>query len=180
MSKKLKLDLGSGPTPAKGFRGVDLFCGPEHVDLFSFPWPWADGSVDEVNCSHFIEHMPAPHMTADGMVYPWVRFVDELHRILKPGAKATIVHPNLKSARAFQDPTHCDFIPPERWAYTQRWWRLENDLDHPPYPTCDFDVELGVSTAPEWQMRSQEAAMQAAVYQWDVALDIQVILTKKE
>jgi hypothetical protein len=202
MARKLKLDLGSGPTPAKGFRGVDLYTGPERVDLMRFPWPWATDSVDEVWCSHFIEHMPSAHpvpvwsrdMTepADGlyksvhflqpemeMRYPWVQFVDELWRILKPGAKATVIHPNLKSSRAFQDPTHCDFIPVERWMYVQQGWRQANELDHPPYPTCDFDVEVGASFAPEFAGRTDEATAQAAAYQWDVALDLRVILTKR-
>jgi predicted SAM-dependent methyltransferase len=170
MVKKLRLDLGCGLEPLKGFVGVDMYTGPEHIDLTVFPWPWADGSVDEVHCAHFIEHLPR------GVFVP---FVDELHRILKPGAKATIVHPNLKSARAFQDPTHQDFIPAERWMYVQQGWRAANGLDRPPYPTCDFDVEIGAAFAPEFAARSDEATMQAAVYQWDVALDLQVILTKR-
>lgn len=170
MSRKLKLDLGCGLTPRKGFVGVDLYTGPRKVDLFDFPWPWADDSVDDVWCSHFIEHMPRGS---------WVPFVDELWRILKPGASATILHPNLKSARAFQDPTHQDFIPVERWFYVQRPWREANGLDHPPYPTCDFDVVAGAAFAPEFAGRTDEAVAQAAAYQWDVALDLQVTLTKR-
>lgn len=169
--RKLKLDLGCGLNPAKGFTGVDLYTGPVKVDLFQFPWPWESDSVDEVFCSHFVEHMPRGC---------WVPFVDELYRILKPGSKAFIVHPNLKSVRAFQDPTHQDFIPAERWLYTNKAWRQSEGLDHPPYPTCDFEYEIGAAFAPGWEHRTPEAAFQAASMSWDVALDFQVTLVKKE
>lgn len=169
--KPLRLDLGCGLKVKKGFVGVDLYVGPKKIDLFEFPWPWEDNSVDEINCEHFIEHMPR------GL---WVPFVDEMHRIMKPGAKATIVHPNLKSVRAFQDPTHQDFIPAERWYYANKDWRVNNGLDHPPYPTCNFDFDIGACFGPGWEHRTPEAAMQAATVSWDVVLDLQVVLTKKE
>lgn len=167
--KRLRLDLGSGPHPRKGFRGVDLHCGPERVDLSVFPWPWADGSVDEVWSSHFVEHLTS---------LQWIGFVDELHRILKPGGRAVIVHPALKSARSWQDPTHLDHIPAERWQYVSREWRAFNDLDHPPYPTCDFAYEVAASFAPGWEHRTPEACFAAASLSWDVVLDLQVTLTK--
>jgi len=59
-SERLRLDLGSGPRPHDGFRGVDKvpgltdFC----VDFDSGePWPFEDGSVDELRSSHCIEHL---------------------------------------------------------------------------------------------------------------------------
>ena len=60
-TKPLKLDLGAGQSPREGFEGVDLNApNPAHrVDLFSYPMPWEDSSVDELHCSHFIEHLPA-------------------------------------------------------------------------------------------------------------------------
>lgn len=171
MARKVKLDLGCGPNPRKGFVGVDLYCGPQHVDLTAFPWPWADESVDEVWCSHFVEHLPRPM---------WCQFVDELHRILRPGATAVIVHPHLQSVRAFQDPTHLDFIPAERWAYTSRQWRQANGLDHPPYPSCDFDFDVAASFDPAAiQGRSDDAIVQMTRGMWNVAVDLQVTLTKK-
>ena len=63
----VRLDLGAGQSPREGFAGVDLYApDPQYrVDLFSFPWPWADGEVDELHCSHFVEHLPAT-TTPDG------------------------------------------------------------------------------------------------------------------
>jgi len=171
MSRRLRLDLGSGPNPHPGFTGVDLHCDVDlRVDLRQLPWTWADRSVSEVWCSHYVEHQTGRD---------WIYFVDELWRILKPGAKATIIHPNLKSERAFQDPTHLDFIPSSRWNYTNREWRKVNDLDHPPYPTCDFEFEVNAMIAPGWETRSTEALQQAASLNWDVVFDLQVLLTKR-
>lgn len=180
----MKLDLGSGATPREGFVGIDLYCGDLSVtldtaaagqivaiDLTCFPWPLEDDTVDEVWCSHFVEHL-------DGQ---WVQFVDELHRVLKPGAVATVVHPNVKSARAFMDPTHRDFIPGERWLYASREWRALNGLDHPPYPTCDFQVSVGVdegSIAPAFKLRTPEAVAFALTHYWEAIGDVIAILTK--
>ncbi len=60
MSEVLKLDLGSGPRPVEGFRGVDKEEGLTdfQVDFDSGePWPFEDGCVDELRSSHCIEHL---------------------------------------------------------------------------------------------------------------------------
>jgi predicted SAM-dependent methyltransferase len=56
----IRLDLACGQSPREGFEGVDFFApnAKHKVDLLKFPWPWADNSVDEINCSHFVEHIP--------------------------------------------------------------------------------------------------------------------------
>ncbi len=60
-SLAVKLDFGCGNTPKDGFEGVDLHGdkAKHRVDLFKFPFPWGDNSVDEIWCSHFVEHIPA-------------------------------------------------------------------------------------------------------------------------
>lgn len=172
----MRLDLGSGPTPHDGFTGVDKYdAGPDGIlaDLTVFPWPFDDESVDEVHCSHYIEHAPREL---------WCAFVDELYRVLKPGARATIIHPNLKSSRAFQDPWHVDFIPAERWAYADREWRQSQGLDREPYPTADFELAefnwLGVHT--DIMPRADAAKTSAVTHWWEAAADVMVVLTKKE
>lgn len=121
----LRLDLGSGPRPAPGFKGVDRVpgCTDFHVDLCNGkPWPWADDSVDELRSCHAIEHIDAVHL--QGVKgYPgeevdalyW--FFDEAFRIAKPGAVLTLQWPALQNVRAFQDPTHRRFIPAETINY---------------------------------------------------------------
>jgi len=199
--KPVKLDLGSGPKPARGFRGIDLYCGKtkaDRVDLFQTPWPWEDSSVDFVRCSHFIEHLPAPYMRPEPlpadwrtsmqldevydrpwtMRYPLVEFMTELYRVLKPGGQAHIIHPHLKSERAFQDPTHCVFLPMSAWLYVQRPWRIENQLDHPPYPLVDFQVQASYDNIPATVTMRPEAGQQQWInHFWEAAGDVQVLLT---
>ena len=80
----LKLDLGCGRHKREGFLGVDSSpdCGADVVhDLNVIPWPFEDASVDEVNCSHFLEHLDG----AERIV-----FMNELYRVMKPGGLLSI------------------------------------------------------------------------------------------
>lgn len=58
---EVRLDLGCGQHPRDGFEGVDLYStqAKHKIDLFKFPFPWVDNSVDELHSSHFLEHLPA-------------------------------------------------------------------------------------------------------------------------
>ena len=59
------------------------------------PLPLPDDSIDEFYCSHVLEHL------RDAL-----GFMQELHRIAKPGAVATIRVPYGSSDDADEDPTH--------------------------------------------------------------------------
>ena len=103
---------------------VDL-CEPadQIVDLEG-PWPWPDSSVEEVNALDVIEHIGqcshnsrwscaicAVHGSGDEklMRHPLgrIHFMNELHRVLLPGGRATIETPDAaKGAGFYQDPTH--------------------------------------------------------------------------
>src|SRR5262245_24805691 len=119
--KLLKLDFGCGPNPKEGFEGVDQYAFDgkvKHVfDIRKTPWPWKDSSVEEVHCSHFLEHLTQDERCA---------FMNELGRVLKPDGKATVITPHWCSNRAYGDPTH--MWPPISemfYAYTSRKFRLE-------------------------------------------------------
>lgn len=127
----LRLDLGCGAKPQPGFMGVDI-APLESVwvhDLRKTPWPWPDGSVAEVRCAHFFEHLEGDERLA---------FMDECYRILVPGGPLTIVCPHWESVRAHMDPTHK--YPPitERsMLYFDRRFRVARDIAH--YPIrCHF------------------------------------------
>lgn len=186
-SRPLKLDLAAGQNPRAGFTGVDLFTGDNRVDLLRFPWPWADGSVDEVVCSHFVEHIPMGFVDADNVVHPlpgvgrkemFFAFFDEIHRVLKPGGKAEIIVPYLQHQRAFQDPTHRRFICEASFSYLMKPWRDGNRLDH--YNVkCDFaaDACIPVTDASE-AARHPEVQAARRTHQWNVVGDIIVHLRK--
>ncbi len=124
----LKLDLACGQMPHEGFEGVDLWEGAKHrLDLFRCPWPWEDGSVEELHCSHFIEHIPMEEIEHNGRKKDRLfAFFDECYRILKPGGRMTVFCPNARSNRAFQDPTHRRFIVAETFLYLHKPWRVAN------------------------------------------------------
>lgn len=126
----IKLDLGCGQNPKEGFQGIDSskHSKAEYTfDLCWDAWPFEDDSVDELYCSHFIEHIPANFCGEKDLLF---QFFDEAYRVAKPGCKFYLQWPYFQSARAFQDPTHRRFIPIETMFYLQREWRINNGLDH--------------------------------------------------
>lgn len=134
--KQFRLDLACGQVCAAGFEGVDIAPGDgvKHVvDLMTTPWPFETSSVDEARSSHFFEHLDGDQQ---------IGFMNELWRILKPGAGALITTPFGWSVRAWQDPTHKRPIFVETYLYYQKAWREANKLTHGPYAKilCDFDI----------------------------------------
>ena len=98
----MKLNLGCGFNKREGFHNVDKFpdCAPDAVvDLESFPWPWADDSVDEVVMSHVLEHLGA-----ETDVY--FNIFRELYRVCCHDAELIITVPHPRHDTFIVDPTH--------------------------------------------------------------------------
>jgi hypothetical protein len=145
----LKLDLGCGKNKREGFVGVDSrqFAGVDQVVDLRKPWPWKDGSVSEAHSSHFVEHLTAPER---------IHFVNELYRVLAPGAKAQIIVPHWASARAYGDLTHQWPPVSEFWFYyLDKSWRAQN-APHNDFYTCDFQVTWGYGMHPSLAVRNAE------------------------
>jgi predicted SAM-dependent methyltransferase len=193
-ARELKLDLGSGNNPREGFEGVDLYAekATHKVNLMAFPWQWADNSVSELHCSHFVEHLPMVYVSAKGgehadgpSVMPGVgrvdlliRFFNECHRILKPDAHMTVIVPSLRSSRAFQDPTHRRFIAGETVLYLSKQWREMNGLEHYLGATCDFGVEAFPTIAPNLglELLSPEPQSRRIQHEWNTTSDFHMRL----
>ncbi len=186
----IKLSLACGDRVPEGFLGVDIAPGPNVAyvqDLLSFPWSqFADNSVDEIECTCFVEHIPH----GDSQHDPFFEFFDELYRILRPAefdpanpniplrGFAQISCPYYSSSRAWWDPTHHRAISEQSFLYLNKQWRIDNKLDHYPV-SCDFDFSYGYVLDPEWQNRSQEAQAFAIKHYINVVTDIQVQLVKR-
>lgn len=124
---ELRLNLGAADRHVEGFLCVDIApppCGAcdagltinesiltRRFDLADW-WPWPDSSVAEVLASDVCEHIVSKDRCRvnlksaprDGRIH----FMNELHRVLVPGGRATIETPNAaKGVGYFQDPTHC-------------------------------------------------------------------------
>ena len=65
------------------------------VDLAQFPWPWTDGSVDEIYSHHALEHLPDIMAT-----------MKECHRVLRSGGTMEAVVPYALSSSFYDSPTH--------------------------------------------------------------------------
>lgn len=103
MGEILKLNLGSGGKPLKGYINVDVSPKAPEVDvvhdLNKYPWPFEDDSADEVFVCQCLEHL-LDHNCA----------MKEIYRILKKGGMAKIIVPHFTWQCAFTDPTHKHFF----------------------------------------------------------------------
>ena len=123
------LNLGCGNRPLLGAHNHDRrkhapFVDTAH-DLNQVPWPWPDGTFERVVAEDVLEHL-------DDVV----GFMDEAHRILKPGGLLRVRVPHYRSENAAIDPTHrrgfhprsLEFFTEEghglHTAYTDRRWRV--------------------------------------------------------
>ena len=170
----MKLDLACGEHPAPGHVAVDIAlpAGADNLaegwvlaDLFAPRWPFRSSSVEAVNCSHFVEHVP-----------DLVAFMEELWRILEPDGRATIAHPYQFSRRAWQDPTHVRALNENSWLYYSREWRAAEGLGHYPM-VADFAVEELVPIGSGRYAHMARAQLLAeATHQVNVIDDLRVTL----
>lgn len=174
----LRLDIGCGKNKREGFVGVDQYKmdGVDHVlKVGTAKWPWGDNSVDEVNASHFVEHL-----TSDERVH----FYNEAFRVMKPGAKMTVVTPHWASNRAYGDPTH-QWPPVAEMAfyYLSQDWRTSQAPHtdkkwNPKGFSCNFVATWGYSFTPELANRNQDYIQFALQNYKESAQDLIATLTK--
>ena len=79
-------------------------------DLESFPWKIPSESFNTAVASHVVEHIQPTH----GI---FIKFMNEVWRILKPGGEFIIGAPYAGSQGMFRDPTHVNFVNEETWSY---------------------------------------------------------------
>lgn len=95
--KDLKVHLGCDKFFVPGWVNVDFRdLGQDVVcDLNKFPWPFEDGSVDELVAHNVFEHLDDINAV-----------MKECHRIMQPGAKLFACVPHGFFKGYLQDPTH--------------------------------------------------------------------------
>jgi hypothetical protein len=175
----VKIDIGAGPNKREGFLGIDqyAFPGVDHVVKLGFELlPFADGSVEEVHASHFVEHLN---------VVERCHLFNDLNRVMRSGAKMTMIVPHWGSSRAYGDPTHQ--WPPigEMWFYyLKREWRLSQapHTDKSNWPQgydCDFDATWWYSMHPSLVVRNAEYQQFAMNFYREGAQDIVATLTRR-
>lgn len=163
------LDLGSGPCPAAGYVGVDIFSQDSPRVLYAHlwdgtPWPFDDGTIRDLRASHVIEHIPhdrirtrertavvreirrpggAPiveHLSIPVTKEAFFWFFDEAFRVAEVGCRFELSWPHPQHDHADQDPTHCRRVPTTTLMYLSREGRRALRVHH--YPVaCDWRVE---------------------------------------
>ena len=143
----VKIDLGCGANKGAGWIGVDFRKEPGVdivQDLTKFPWSSIpDNCASIVRTSHLLEHVnpdsPDPRLSGlldllvdKGIITKdeikkhigdyrflggFIRFMDEVWRILKPGGQAHHTFPMAGSTGYWQDPTHVNPINEITLAY---------------------------------------------------------------
>lgn len=187
----VRIDLGCGrahethasPAPGcllcEGWLGADIadlkgIAFPK-MNLFKFPWPWKDDSVDALHASHFLEHIPMcywnpprPELGRPEATYTEIpddpdsqdllfKFMDEAWRVLKHDGDFKIVVPSATGDRAFQDPTHRRWWVQATFFYFNREARAGMNLGH--YNTkCHFGFNVGNTAPVEESAREPEAS----------------------
>ena len=110
----IKLDIACGENKqGPEWVGIDMreLPGVDIVhDLEEYPWPLPDECVVVAVCSHFVEHVNPAR-------FGFVNFMNELWRVMKPGARVAITTPHGYSPGYLQDPTHCNQVSEATWAY---------------------------------------------------------------
>jgi SAM-dependent methyltransferase len=146
----LVLHLGCGNRRKADAVNVDAAAGPAVdlvLDVDDHPWPWADGTVDEVHALHLFEHVVDP-----------VGFMVDAWRVLRPLGLLHLEVPHWKSRNAYTDPTHRRYCTEETWLY---WvpgsWLYDMSPGYHPageaftQPRCDVvagDIIIDLRKAP--------------------------------
>lgn len=174
----MKLDIGCGKNKREGFIGVDQYPmdGVDQVMDVRLAWPWEDGSVEEVHCSHFLEHLTGQER---------VHFYNELYRVMQDGGRATVITPHWCSNRAYGDPTH-QWPPVSEMSffYLSREWRStqapHTDISVLPLGfDCNFEASWGYALHESLLVRNAEFQQFAMTYYKEAAQDLVATLTKR-
>ncbi|WP_287277626.1 MULTISPECIES: DUF6492 family protein [unclassified Okeania] len=133
----LCLNLGCGARHLDGYINVDKFGDPDiRLDLETFPWPWKNNSVAEIEMSHVLEHLGQ-------QTEIYLKIIQEIYRICKPGAKVHIKVPHHRHDNLLHDPTHVRPITP--YGLSMFSQKLNKERQEKGYPTTPLGIYLGVN-----------------------------------
>ena len=160
----MKLAISSRGGKELDFTGID-FVKTDSVDIVhnlnSYPWPLADNSVDEVNCTHTYS-----------IIKDDKAFMAELYRICKNDAIIKIISPYYTSLSSFSNPDILRRVNEFTFVFYHSVFREAQKLDKLPF---DFKViGHGLQWLNPWEAKSEEAKEYAKTHYWNVVEDIVV------
>lgn len=146
----MKLNLGASDDHREGFLSVDIAPPADVVCDLRSEWPWPTDSVDEIYAKDLAEHLGSGYrlkktFTArkkfrvregslseemeacledvelvpyNGMVF----FMNQCHRVLKPGGRLELIVPCYPGIAVWADPTHAAvWTSDTRFYFDERW-----------------------------------------------------------
>jgi hypothetical protein len=130
----------------------------------------AENSIDEASVINLVQFLkPADR----------IHFVNELHRVLKSGAKAQIIAPHWCASRAYGDLMFESPPVSESWfPHLNAAWREVNAPWGKAYK-CDFDHTLGYGLHPGIVSRNQEYQQHAVTFWKEAGQDLCATLIKR-
>lgn len=138
----LRLNLGASDDRKAGYVSVDIAPPADVVCDLRNRWPWDDGTVDDIYAHDVAEHMNQ------------IWFMNEAHRVLKPGGRLDLAVPAVALADgsvnpgAFCDPTHVSW-----WSLDTRYY-FNVEWDNPQGERGRFGPAYGITALfkGEWKM----------------------------
>jgi O-antigen biosynthesis protein len=138
----LKVDIGGGLYPRKGYLTVDQEGADITCDL-NEGIPLPDNSVGVINASHVLEHLRDP-----------IKSMREIHRVLAHGGWAMIEVPSTDGRGAFQDPTHVSYWNEHSfWYYTNKdkaYFIRNNDIRFQTYRLETWEMAPHIPVVTAW------------------------------
>lgn len=154
---------------------------PEGFELYVPPPPfhaWDIGKdiVSEIHVRGVIHKLP---LTTDGRgADALYDFFDEAWRVLKPGARMTVIAPAATCVIGMADPESRRPIHAETFEFLDKKKREEANLG-PHYAKCDFDVKVAPVSHPQEALRHPAAQAYRFTHLNNVVMAWQATLTKK-
>lgn len=163
----LKVELGKVKKNKEGFVGCTH-------NLMEFPWPYADGSVYEFSCEHYIERIPIQLL--DG-TYGLTRFMEEVWRCLMDKGTIRISGSHYMSQEAYQDPRYVRGISDRTLSYYNQSVLLDEEEKYA--LKCNFEEISKVKVVdPSVESKGEVAKRWAIEHYWNIVREVQYVLRK--
>ncbi len=173
----VKLNLGCGQNMVKGYVNIDRYdtFSPDLVwNLEQTPWPFKDGEVEEILATHVLEHLAQATDT-------FLAIIQEMYRVMAPGAMLRIKVPHHRSDGFWGDPTHVRAISVNMLTlFSKTNCRMFKERGWPNTPLADylgvdFEVtDVSYALTPYWAAKAKDGAsdeMQFAIETYNNVID---------
>jgi predicted SAM-dependent methyltransferase len=140
VSQLLRLNLGAGSEARlhPEYVNIDFVAAPG-IDVvhnvMEFPWPFEDGSAEEIRAIDLIEHLPVSTRDYEPTL---IKFAEEAHRILAPGGLLYIQTPHWQSKNLWIDLSHVRGFDERSFDYFDEATDLGRDYGY--YSAARFSV----------------------------------------